>query len=424
MKESPIAFLYRLETFGIKLGLRNISLLAGYLGNPERSYPTIHIAGTNGKGSTASMIASVLTASGYRTGLYTSPHLTDFRERIRVDGRKIPEELLAFYVEALRPAISRIKATFFEATTAIAFQYFSDEKVDIAVIETGLGGRFDATNIITPCLSIITSIGIDHIAQLGTTTRSIAKEKAGIIKPGIPVITGPMDDIAFHVMQKAAAERRSILQRRDDQSIVRILGRSLTHVELDILSGEMQLKGLKVGLAGDFQIPNIQLALASIPWLRKAGMGIPESSLRDGLLNVRRNTGLRGRFEVVSSTPLVISDVAHNGDAMRCLMRSMRMLVPGRFITLFGLMKDKEYRSVVESLSDRSRLAIIVRPETPRSIDPALLLSEFHRRGKRAIVAGGVEAGMRQAERLRRGDEPLVVTGSHYVVGEMYRFLQ
>jgi dihydrofolate synthase/folylpolyglutamate synthase len=422
--ESPIAFLYSLEKFGVKLGLRNISLLAGYLGNPERSYPTVHIAGTNGKGSTASMIASVLTSSGYRTGLYTSPHLIDFRERIRIDGRQIPEELLAFYVEALRPAITRLKATFFEATTAIAFQYFSDENVDVAVIETGLGGRFDATNIVSPCLSIITSIGIDHVAQLGGTTGSIAKEKAGIIKPGVPVITGPMDGIAFRVVAKAAAERRAILQREDDQSIVQIAGRSLTTLQVGIHSVEMQLNGLTIGLAGDFQIPNIRLVLASIPWLRKAGMSVPETSLRDGLLNVRRNTGLRGRFEVVSSTPLVIADVAHNGDAMRCLMRSMRRLVPGRYITLFGLMRDKEYESVVESLSDRTRLAVIVRPETPRSIDPALLLSEFHRRGKRAIIAGGVEAGLRQAERLRRGDEPLVVTGSHYVVGEMYRFLQ
>lgn len=418
-----LKFLYGLERFGIKLGLNNIRSLTAYLGHPERCYPTIHIAGTNGKGSTASMIASMLTAAGYRTGLYTSPHLVDFRERIRIDGEMIPGRALSSYTGDLRREVIRTRATFFEATTAIAFRHFADQKVDVAVIETGLGGRFDATNVLTPVLSIITSIGRDHIAQLGNTIPAIAFEKAGIIKPSTPVLVGPVDRSAMSVLSRVAKDLNAPLSGFAERSMEYLSG-SIEGSCVSLSSELMSVRHLEVSLAGDFQLPNIALALTAAGMLRKRGLRIPSVAVREGMANIRRNTGLRGRLETVRRDPLTILDVAHNGDAMLRLSRSLGRLLPGKYVVIFGLMKDKEAEPFISALRPLTRLAVVVRPQTPRAADPRALVSCLHNLGMRAIVGGSVREGWSEAGGFRRDGEPILVTGSHYVVGEFIEILK
>jgi dihydrofolate synthase/folylpolyglutamate synthase len=422
---AALRFLFELEFFGIKAGLDTIRALLSFLGNPERRYPSIHIAGTNGKGSTAAMIASILTASGYRTGLYTSPHLVDFTERIRIDGKPMPRGEVADAVRRLEAIIRKRRATFFEATTAIAFEYFAGAGVDAAVIETGLGGRWDATNVITPDVSVITNIGLDHTEYLGTTIRSIAFEKGGIIKRSKPCITGAAQDEALRVLQRLADSRGSELVRGDRASSADIVERSLEGVRVNLKTREADYGEVKVSLAGDHQARNAQLALlATERFLRAQGRGpLRMIKAAQGLASIRRNSGLHGRLELLTPRPAIIADVAHNPDGMSALSRSLRTLSAGNFLTVFGVMRDKEYGTMAGILSPLSRLTVAVRPSGARALETGQILREFHARGGRALDGGSVAGGMERALREARNDIPVLVTGSHYVVGEAMKFL-
>lgn len=414
-----IRFLYSRQQFGIKLGLANIRRLLRFVSHPEQHYPTIHIAGTNGKGSTAAMIASVLTASGFRTGLYTSPHLIRFSERIRIDGEEIGEKDLSRLAQLLQPSIIANNATFFEATTAIAFTYFAEKKVDVAVIETGLGGRFDATNVLRPVLTVITSVGLDHTEYLGSTIEEIAFEKAGIMKAFVPCCVGTMEAEALSVIRSVGRQRHApLLYERENE--VRILRHSLDGIDVRLRTLNRKQTVL-CSLGGTFQARNISLAIAALRHLARENrfQRIRESSILDGFAHIQEYAGLHGRFEVVSVSPLLVFDVAHNPDGTRNLVRSLRQLAGGKWIVLFGAMKDKDYCAMIDALAPIARLAVCVGASTPRSADPLLLMEAFHRRGVKAIrVAGGVSQGLRQALSARRGSDPVVVTGSHHVVGE------
>lgn len=413
-----LQFLYDLQLFGIKVGLRNIRSLVTFLGHPEARFPSIHIAGTNGKGSTAAMIASILTASGYRTGLFTSPHLLHFSERIRIDGRKISEEEIVHYTRILRPSIEKNKATFFEATTAIAFQYFADEHVDVAVIETGLGGRLDATNVVTPLLSIITTIGLDHTEYLGTTLADIAFEKGGIIKRGVPCLTSVKGSSSLNVLKRMAKSKQTTIIHADIQSSRVINNSTLDGLILDITTDREIYSNLKVSLIGEHQAGNTQLAVLTAEYLRSMHRFATEKGIRKGLSAIQHYTGLRGRLDIISRAPLIIADVGHNPDGIATAVSALRKMVVGKFVTLFGVMKDKDYRAMIQELSLHSRLTIAVKPQTERALASSEITSCMHQRGDKALDGKGLATGIRLAFQELREGEPLLITGSHYVAGE------
>jgi dihydrofolate synthase/folylpolyglutamate synthase len=419
-------YLYDLQLFGIKTGLQNIEALLMYLGNPENHFPSIHIAGTNGKGSTASMIASILTASGYRTGLYTSPHLVDFAERIRIDGKKIPEEAIVQYTIHLKPVIDKNKATFFEATTAIAFQYFSDENVDVAVIETGLGGRLDATNVIAPLLSIITNIDIDHTEYLGKTYSSIAFEKGGIIKPFIPCLTAATDRGALNCLKRIAKSNRSKLIRVDQEASFDVQTKSLNGILGSLKTNHHRYDDLFVSLAGDHQASNTLLTVVAIEFIKEIECfsKITKKWIRKGLSSIQEYSGLRGRIDVLNRSPLIIADVAHNPAGVKALVNSLQNLLVAKSVLLFGVMKDKNYDEIIDLLVPITRLVIAVSPRTDRALDCKSIVKEFHKRSIIAIKEGSVGDGINVATRERRKNEPILAIGSHYLVGELFKILK
>ena len=414
---ATLRYLYGLQGRGMKFGLRNIRDLLSSAGNPERSFPSIHVAGTNGKGSTASFLASIFMEAGYRTGLYTSPHLVRFTERIRINGKEIPERRLAAYVGALRTAIERNNATFFEATTCVAFAYFADEEVDIAIIEVGLGGRLDATNTLAPMASVITSIGFDHMEYLGPTITSIAREKGGIIKTRTPVILGPVGASAGRVIGKIARDRKAPLVHAKERLLLDCGAGGRVS-----FSGKRLRTGLvKVGLDGAHQTFNAGLAVAAIDVLldRRAFAArfrrLNGASVARGLANVRANTGLEGRMTLAGRGKRVILDVAHNRDGMHTAVASLLGAGIGNLTTVFGVMKDKDYLPMLRELEWVSDTVITVRPRTARAASAAVLCKAARRMGLRAVEGGTVAGGLRKA---LAGTKRVLVTGSHFVVGE------
>src|SRR5512143_3207423 len=314
--QGTIDYLYALQKHGVKLGLANTVTLMARLGNPHRAFRSIHVAGTNGKGSTSAFLASVLQAAGCRTGLYTSPHLVSFTERIRVDGAPIPEARVVELAERVREAYSRsagtgrdgaMSPTFFEVTTAVAFCYFAEEGVDIAVVEVGMGGRLDSTNVVTPLVSVITNIDIEHTEYLGGTLEQIAGEKAGIIKPGVPVVTGAMQPEAKGVIEREAAAKGSpvYLLAREFRAVNVVAGREQV---FDYRGLDAAYRGLHVRMLGRHQVDNASLALAAVECLRDAGVAVDETAVRRGL----ERALWEGRLERVAQGPDIYLDGAHN----------------------------------------------------------------------------------------------------------------
>ena len=423
---ATVRYLFGLQYRGIKVGLRNIRYLAAFAGHPERSFPVFHIAGTNGKGSTSSFLASILTAAGYRTGLYTSPHLLDFSERIRIDGVPMPSSDLVAYARQLRPAIEETGATFFEATTCIAFQYFADQGVDVAVIETGLGGRLDATNIVQPLVSIITNIGLDHQEYLGTTVRAIAREKAGIIKQGAPVVTGATGE-ALHVIRSAARLRGARLYRPNDVVDVRETGRHAGRSRVRLRTSMGQVPGVLLGLGGDHQVANASLAVAALALVSRKGL-FPRVDVRAialGLAQVTVRAGLRCRLERIRLPWADVTvDVAHNPDGVRTALAGAGKAT-GRVwdAVVFGAMKDKDYGDMLGQLGRVAREVIVVRPRTPRAATVAALAGAARARGLAVRKGGPVARGILLAKRLStaskgRRKPRILIIGSHYVAAE------
>jgi len=422
--EEAIGFLYGLQSFGIKLGLHNIRFLLKKLGDPHRRFRVIHVAGTNGKGSTASMIAAILTAAGRKTALYTSPHLVDFTERMRVDGRAVSKESVVQWTHVLEADVQRISATFFETVTAMAFAWFAEERVDWAVVETGLGGRLDATNVVHPELTVLTSIGKEHTAILGRTFTAIAREKAGILKHSIPCICGVERRAAADVIRSTAKSLRAPIRWSTAGRVV-LRRQDIEHVHLDVDGPYGRWKNLEVGLGGKYQIKNVRLALLAVHVLnaRKA-LSIPESAVRTGLRRVKELSGIRGRMSVVHRQPRILVDVAHNPDAMRELAAALRAMDLKRLHVVFGVARDKDVRSMARALKPCIVDVMIVAARTPRSVPAEELLAIFHSMGIDATVARSVEDAVRT---LRDGSDPtstILVTGSHFVAGEAVAFLE
>jgi dihydrofolate synthase / folylpolyglutamate synthase len=412
---TTLRFLYGLQLRGMKLGLSNTRALLASMGRPQRAFPSIHIAGTNGKGSTSAFIASILQEAGFKTGLYTSPHLVRFSERIRINGKEIPEARLVAYAARLRPEIEIRRATFFEATTCIALKYFADEQVDVAVIETGLGGRFDATNVLTPLVSVITNISLEHTEILGDTVRAIAREKAGIIKRGVPVVTAAEDKEALGVFRKTARRRNALF----------ILSRDLVRIEernRAVILKIREKKPIKVrlGFRGPHQARNAALAVAALLSDRiRIGDALLKSVLggkilQRGLTRVRTNTGLRGRMEQEQvGGKTFFLDVAHNPAGMETLSNALRGVRPAAVV--FGMLRDKDAGAMLPQAAALGGRLVCVTAGTPRCLKSTVLVRKARKMGIDALDGGSVAAGVTMASRLP--GKTVVVCGSHYVVG-------
>jgi dihydrofolate synthase/folylpolyglutamate synthase len=400
--EPSIAYLYSLQKFGMKFGLRNIRALLRDAGEPQKKFPSVHIAGTNGKGSTSSMTAAILTAAGYSVGLYTSPHLVSFRERIRINGVMIPQPELVRLVRRLQPSIDALNATFFEATTAIAFLYFAEQNVDIAVIETGLGGRLDATNILTPLVSVITTIGKDHQEQLGETFTAIAEEKAGIIKRHVPVVLGPITGVPLRTIRKTAAQRHAAVLYAKNVPLPR---------------------GTVLDLRGNFQEKNARAAVAAVTVVA-ANMPVGDAAVRQGLSNATRLSGLRARFELRKGKPDIIVDVAHNPEGMRTLVGELLLSGYKKFVVVFGVMKDKDHRSMLNALKPIRPVIVAARPAGDRALPVPSLMEECRKSGLKAVASVSIADAVKTGRSLAGKGGVLVIAGSNFLVGEVLPLLE
>ncbi|MCX8021299.1 MAG: bifunctional folylpolyglutamate synthase/dihydrofolate synthase [Syntrophorhabdaceae bacterium] len=408
-------YLYSLEKSGILLGLDNIRWILGLIGNPHESIKTIHIGGTNGKGSVATIIETILMEAGYRVGKYTSPHLISFTERIRVDGKEIGEDEVVHLTGFIREKVEKEDKgrffTFFDFTTALAFEYFRRKKTDIGVIEVGLGGRLDSTNVIKPLLSVITNVAYDHMDYLGDDISSIAREKAGIIKEGIPLVTG-VTGVPKDVIEETCSklDTRMYLLHRDFEY-------KRTGDGLFTYKGLYNTyENLRISLMGDHQIENGAVALCAIEILGTKGFPVGESVLREALGNVK----WPGRLEVVRREPLLILDGAHNVDGAITLSR----FISNRYrdkkkILIFGVMKDKDYRGMLEIISSISDILILTRPDVPRALDPR----EIGGLSDKGIVTGNIKEALTIARSMASKEDLIVVTGSFFTIGEAKKVL-
>jgi len=421
--DRTIKYLFSLESLGFRPGLKRIRALLRELGDPHLSYRTVHVAGTNGKGSTSAMIEAVLTEAGYRTGLYTSPHLERFNERIRISRKLITDTEVVEVADAVRRASGKVKKsagapTFFEFTTAMALLYFKVKGVQIAVIETGMGGRLDATNVIRPLLSVITNIGLDHSEHLGDTLVEVAGEKAGIIKRATPVVTGEEGSGPLEVIKKASGRMGAGLYILGHDFSFRA-GRGGISAPFDYQGVNSSIKGLRLNLPGAHQMKNAALALTAAYLLRDNGFFIPDGAVRAGLKKVL----WPGRLEIVMKRPLVILDGAHNPDGAAALKEALRRLRFRRLILVLGIMADKDIGGILRELSPLASLIILTRARTKRAAGTRLLKEKSPACGARRISARTVPGALRAALGEAGPGDCVTVTGSLYVVGEARRHI-
>ena len=421
---SPLAFLDGLPRYAtegsaaVKPGFDRILALLDRLGNPHLATPTAHVAGTNGKGSTASYIAAIATASGLRVGLHTSPHLVSVAERMRVDGKPAPEAWLSGAVSLLRPTIRRVGASYFEATLALSFAYFVEARVDLMVVEVGLGGRLDATNVIDPAVCAIADIGVDHVEILGESLPAIAREKAGIMKHGVPVVVADSGPDVESVMREAAAAAGSPLHLLREEVTFRAGPR------FSVTTPVSRYENIPIGLSGAVQARNAALAVRAVELLSlhegMADVAWPEA-VRIGLTDVSCLSGLRGRMEILLDSPLVVADVSHNTEGIRSALDTFDSLHPtGRRVVLLGLMADKPVVEMVRTVVDSGAVVVPVHLDNPRAV-PAGELARL------VVEAGGTcEDPITGPEHIPdwvrgRSDagDGILVAGSHYLVGPM-----
>jgi dihydrofolate synthase/folylpolyglutamate synthase len=405
--------LYRLGQFGVKLGLENISALLDDLGDPHNAFPSIHIAGSNGKGSVAVLLATALQAAGNRVGLYTSPHLVDFRERIRIDGECISRRNVIGLWDRLRPRVRQLKATYFETVTAMAFEYFRSRNVDIAVVETGLGGRLDATNVLLPHAAVITNISREHTRWLGKRLEQIAREKGGIIKEGVPVICAETKKTPCKVIDRICRRRKASLHRVDEELRWEVEEASLDGSDLFVWVDGQGYGSLYLGLPGTHQVRNAMTALLTLLVLGNIGWEVPLRAIRTGFALAQ----WPGRLQVVQHDPLVLMDVAHNPDGCRNLKEAIREYIPGRKVSfVFGVQEDKEVQAMIRHLAPVAERFYLTRASWKGAADPKTLARAVKERGLDCLTYPRVHRALRAA--IGSPEEIVCVTGSHYVVGE------
>jgi len=415
-----IAYLFGLQRFGIKLGLANIEKLLSLLGNPHKKLRCVHIAGTNGKGSTAAFLHSILTHSGYHAGLFTSPHLVDFTERIRINDTAIPRTRVVQLVQQIRATSTQAgleNITFFEFITALAFQYFAEEKTDPVVVETGMGGRLDATNVVHPLITIITSISLEHQVYLGNTLEKIAEEKAGIIKKNTPLLAGARQSGVIRLF----AGKCQTLQAPFYVLGKNILCRKAGPGALNYSGLDVSLKNVQLGLLGDHQMRNAGLALGAAELLRRQGFDIQEQALIKGM----QKTRWPGRLEVIRQKPAVVLDGAHNPEAWKALRETLRKYFS--FKSLFmviGVMQDKDITRMIETLTPDAHTVIFCKPKMDRAAGKTAIASCMAACPEKKILwIEDTATAVNKALELAAPDDLICVTGSLFTVGEAREYL-
>jgi dihydrofolate synthase / folylpolyglutamate synthase len=380
-----------------KKDLGNTQLLMNYLGNPQEKTKCIHVAGTNGKGSTSHLLASVLQEAGYKVGLYTSPHLKDFRERIKTNGAEISETFVCEFIAKNKTFFEENDMSFFEMTVGLAFGYFEKEKVDIAIIEVGLGGRLDATNIITPLISVITNIGMDHVQFLGDTLEKIAFEKAGIIKPNIPVVIGEYIPETLPVFLAKAKECKSEIY----------------------FASDLIKEPYPSMLLGDYQVHNIKTVMQTIGVLQsQKEFVVSEQNLREGLMQVLKNTGLQGRWQQLAEQPLVICDTAHNKHGLEIVLKQIQKQEFDQLHFVFGVVNDKDLESIL-GLFPKNAIYYFCKPNIPRGLGAQLLQEKSQSYGLMGNAYSSVTEAYQEAKQNARETDFVFIGGSTFVVAEI-----
>ena len=415
---SSLPMYHRVGAAAYKTDITNTVKLMEALGHPEQSFKAIHVAGTNGKGSVSHFLASVLRNSGYKVGLYTSPHLVDFRERIRVNGLMIPEEYVAQFVNDNKKLFEEIEPSFFEMTVAMAFCYFREQMIDIAVVEVGMGGRLDSTNIISPLLSIITNIGFDHTQYLGDTLEAIAGEKAGIIKKGVPVVIGETQSQTQSIFMKKAEEANAQIFFADNSFKVEESELSTQHyLHATILKNEEYYSDIKTPLNGKYQLKNLATVSQTVDILRQIGYNITDTSFKIGIESVILDTGLRGRWEIMSTKPLMVCETAHNEDGIRCLVEKLEELNYSRVHIIYGCVNDKDYEKILSMLPTNARY-YFCKPSVPRGLDVNKLYKSAEKLGLFGYKYKTIGDAIAAAREITLDKEIVIITGSIFLVAD------
>jgi dihydrofolate synthase/folylpolyglutamate synthase len=416
---AQLPMFHRIGAAAYRADLKNTIALCTLLGHPENTFKSVHIAGTNGKGSTSHLIASVLQSAGYKTGLYTSPHLKDFRERIRINGKKIPKAYVTSFVHRNMRSFEPIEPSFFEYTAVMAFQYFAEEKVDVAIIETGMGGRLDSTNLITPLLSVITNISKDHMTFLGDTLPTIAIEKAGIIKKNIPVVIGETQAEVENVFLARASEMESPIHFADQNfRLSKSFKRGFTICQRDSISPKGDGVSLHCPLKGIYQEKNFITVYQAINQLNETGFPVDEKSIRSGFKNVVRQTGLKGRWQLLNLKPRTICDVGHNEAGIRYILEQLNQEKFDRLHWVFGLVNDKDADSILKLLPQNA-VYYFCKADIPRGLDA----EELKQKATASGLSGEVYPSVKDAylaARQSAGENDLVfIGGSTFIVAEV-----
>ncbi len=402
-----------------RAGLENTVQLDQYFNHPHHRFKTIHVAGTNGKGSVSHMLASILAEAGLKTGLYTSPHLVDFRERIRVNGRMISKEFITHFISQHNDYFKTFDPSFFEISVFLAFEYFSKLNIDIAVVEVGLGGRLDATNIINPLMSVITNIGKDHTEILGDTLAKIAGEKAGIIKPGIPVVIGEKHKETVPVFNDIALQKKAPVTYAEERyninySLLSVDGYQVFNVHKD---DDVYYTNLKCGLNGHYQRKNVATVLAAVDILKESGIPIREKDIYAGIRKVVSNTGLSGRWQITGENPKIVCDTAHNADGMKWVVQQIAETPFKKLHMIVGFVNDKDIQQILKFLPSKASYSF-VRLSVPRTMDENVLAGE----AKKYRLKGTAWPGMKQAldhVLTNASKEDLIaITGSNFLVAD------
>ena len=415
---SQLPMFTRVGAAAIKKDLTNTIALCNALDNPQTKFKTIHVAGTNGKGSVSHILASVLQSAGYKTGLYTSPHLKDFRERIKINGEMIPQQFVVDFVAENKHLFSTISPSFFEMTVALCFDYFAKEGVEVAVIETGLGGRLDSTNIINPQLSVITNIGWDHMDMLGDTLELIAGEKAGIIKTNTPVVIGETQQETTQVFRDKAQSSQAPIIFADSEYSLKNFDNTGSISVCDVFKGNTSLlTQLQCELTGIYQQKNIITAIAAIEQLQQAGYKISEVHIREGFARVKTQTGLLGRWQKLSDSPLTYADTGHNLNGVQEVLKQLQLLQYKHLHMVWGMVKDKDISKIL-ALLPATATYYFCNAQIPRALAAENLQQQAIAFGLQGDAYPTVELAVQAAQKAAQPNDLVFVGGSTFIVAE------
>lgn len=416
---SRLPMYQRIGQAAYKPDLTNTTAICQVLGNPEKKTKWIHVAGTNGKGSSSHMLASVLQHAGYKTGLYTSPHLIDFRERIKINGKLIPKQEVVHFVETYKQAFERIEPSFFEWTVGLALYYFAKEEVDVAVIEVGLGGRLDSTNVITPVVSLITNIGLDHMNLLGDTLPKIAAEKAGIIKPRVPVVISQSQLEVISVFNTKAQHLKSPIDFADKQFKVLNHTHEKEYLMAEVFHKKENLKKqYRLDLQGTYQLKNVLGVLATVEVLKQKGFLIEDEMVQKALAQVQKTTGLQGRWQLLSTKPLAIADTGHNEDGIKEILENLKRYSYKTLHIVLAIVNDKDSSSILKLLP-KEAVYYFCKASIPRARDEKELAAEAKKHGLTGKVFSSVAEAFGKAKKQAKSTDLIFVGGSTFTVAEV-----